>query len=574
MPHSNDQVAAALEELAELLAITGGDPFRIRAYERAARAVAGHAQDLDELDEKALDAIPAIGTRIAAKIRQLLTTGHVEELDELRAQVPAGLRALLAVPGLGPKRAHQVYEELQVTSMAELVEALRAGRLRTLRGWGLASETRLAEAIQQHQEAQGRLQLGVALDLAEELVESLGRLRAVRQASYAGSLRRMCETIGDIDLLVSSSEPASVMAEFAELKALASVPMQGPTKAVGMTQTGIHVDLRVIAPKSFGAALLYFTGSKAHNIHLRRIAQRSGLKLSEYALERSDGAEVIASASEEEIYEALGLSFIPPTLREDRGEIEAAQAHALPRLVELRDLRGDLHTHTNLTDGIEPLDAMVAAATARHYRYFGVTDHAPLLAMQRMTKEKALEQRAQLRRLQAGAGPVLLHGSELNIQPDGGLDWDDEFLAGFDVLVASIHSAFTMSKDQMTARLIRAIEHPFVNIIGHPTGRSIGHRPPVSFDPEAVFAAAARAGTALEINGFPDRLDLNDELCRVAGALGAVFAISSDAHATRHLDNLRYGVATAQRGWIRPEQVINTWPIARLRRFLAKGRKR
>jgi len=574
MPRSNDQVADVLGELADLLAITDGDPYRVRAYEKAARSVQSYPLDVHELDEKGLEAIPAVGSHIAAKILQFRDSGHIEELDELRAQVPAGLRTLLSVPGLGPKRAHQVYAELHVASVPELLDALRNERLRGLRGWGETSEAHLAEAIAQYQEAGGRMQLGAALELAEELVAALGALPEVAEVAYAGSLRRMCETIGDVDLLVASADPEGVMEAFCALPTVAGVPARGPTKAVAATTTGVHVDLRVVAPAVWGAALMYFTGSKAHNIHLRRIAQRAGLKLSEYGLERVDDGKVLASRTEEQVYEALGMAYVPPTLREDRGEIEAALEGALPRLVELRHIRGDLHTHTDLTDGMASLEDMVAAARRHGYDYLAVTDHAPLLFMERMTTEKALAQRAALRRLEAASGMALLHGSELNIQPDGSLDWDDDFLDGFDIVVASVHSAFAMGRHEMTARLIKAIEHPAVNIIGHPTARSIGHRPPIDFDAEAVFRAAARAGTALEINAFPDRLDLDDELARLAVEHGARLAISSDAHAVRHLDQLRYGVATAQRGWVGPRQVVNTWPLARLQKFLAKGRAR
>lgn len=574
MARSNDQVADSLSELADLLAITGADPYRVRAYEKAARSVGAYPVDLDGLGEKELDAIPAVGSHIAARIVELRDRGHLDELDELRSRVPAGLRTLLSVPGLGPKRARQVYDELGVASVPELLAALRAEQLRELRGWGPTSEAHLVEAIRQYQATGGRMQLGVALELAEELVAGLRSALGVQQAAYAGSLRRMCDTIGDVDLLVASDDPPAVMAAFAGLAALAEVPACGPTKAVGLTTTGVHVDLRVVPPAAWGAALVYFTGSKAHGIHLRRVAQRSGLKLSEYGVERIEDGRVLASATEEDVYRALGLAYVPPVLREDRGEIEAASDGTLPSLVELRHVRGDLHTHTDLTDGMASLDEMAAAAARHGYRYLGVTDHAPLLAMERMTAEKALAQRAAVRRLQARTPVALLHGSELNIQPDGSLDWDDDFLSGFDVLVASVHSAFTMSRDAMTARLVAAVEHPAVNILGHPTGRSIGHRPPVDFDADAVFRAAARAGTALEVNAFPDRLDLNDELARLAQERGALLAISSDAHATRHLDQLRFGVATAQRGWVRPEQVVNTWPLPRLRRFLDKGRAR
>jgi DNA polymerase (family 10) len=561
-----------LEEFAELLAIAGGDPFKVRAYERAARAVAGHEADIAGLDAEALDAIPGIGSHLAAKILELRDTGTVAELEELRARVPAGLRALLAVPGLGPRRARQVYEELGITSITELLEALHQHRLRGLRGWGARSEENLAAAIAEMQAGGGRIPLAVALELAEEMLAGLGAIAGVERATFAGSLRRMRDTVGDIDLLVATEHPEPVGEAVARLPLVARVLASGPTKTSVVTTKGVQVDVRVVRPSVWGAALLYFTGSKAHNIRIREIAVRAGLKLSEYGLFDAASGELLASGSEEEVYARLGLPWIPPTLREDRGEIEAALGGRLPSLVEVRHVRGDLHVHTDLTDGVATLEDMVAAARARGYRYLAITDHAPLLYMQRMTAEKALEQRARIRELERSAGIALLHGSELNIQPDGGLDWDDEFLAGFDILVASVHSHFGQSRDRMTARLVRAVEHPLVNVLGHPTGRSIGRRPPVDADWDTVFRAAARSGTALEVNSFPDRLDLDDELIRRARAAGVKLAISTDAHAVTHFANIRFGVATAQRGWAGPTDVINTWPLARLRRFLAKSR--
>jgi DNA polymerase (family X) len=574
MARSNDQVAEVLGELAELLAITGEDQFRVRAYEKAARSVAEYPLEVDTLDEKALDEIPSVGSHIAAKIRQLLATGRLDELDDLRAKVPAGLRSLLDVPGLGPKRARQVYEELGVSSLPELLDALHDEKLRSLRGWGPTSEENLRKAIAQARQQGHRMQLGVALEVAEELVEDLRELPAAKSVAYAGSLRRMCETIGDIDLLVASEHPKAVMEHFAHLPLVAEVPARGTTKSTALTTKGVQVDLRVIEPSVWGAALLYFTGSKAHGIHLRKIAQRQEMKLSEYGLERADDASLIAAVTEEDIYAALGMSWVPPTLREDKGEVEAALAGELPELVEVNDLRGDLHMHTNLTDGLSSLEQMVDAAKARGYEYVAITDHAPLLYMQRMTKEKALEQRRAIGDLRARSSVSLLHGSELNIQPDGSVDWDEEFLSGFDILVASVHSHFTMSRSDMTKRLIAAVENPEVNVIGHPTSRSLGHRPPIEFDAKAVFEAAARAGTAFEINSFPDRLDLDDDLARLAQGLGVRLAISTDSHSTRHLDNIRYGVATAQRGWVRAENVINTWPLEELRAFLDKPHAR
>ncbi len=571
---SNDVAAEALQELADLIAISGGDPYRVRAYEKASRSVAGYAQDLDTLDRKGLMAIPAVGAHTADKLLELRQTGHIAALEELHAQLPAGLRTLLGIPGLGPKRAHQVYVELGISSMPELLNALHDEQLRNLRGWGETSERNLARAIRQMQEVGGRMPLAIALDIAEDLVARIAALPQVSRVDYAGSLRRMRDTVGDIDLLVAADEdPASVMDRFCTLPLVDLVLAHGPTKSSVVTTSGIQVDLRVVPANVWGAALQYFTGSKAHNIRIRELAVRAGLKLSEYGLFRVDNNKLLASTDEAEIYAKLGLPWIPPVLREDRGEVEAALEGHLPDLVEVADLAGDLHVHTNLTDGLAGLDDMVAAASRHGYRYCAITDHAAQLAMQRMTRDKALQQRRELPALSRRHRIELLHGSELNIAADGSLDWDDDFLAGFDVLVASVHSDFDQNRNEMTRRLITAIEHPYVNIIGHPTTRVLGRRPPIDFDVDAVFAAAARTHTALEINAFPDRLDLSDDLARRAREHGVVFAIDTDAHAVPHLDYIRYGVAVAQRAWVSADEVINTWPLDRLRRFLAKGRR-
>lgn len=572
MGRSNDLAAQMLQEFAELLAISGGDAFKVRAYEKAARAVAGHPAEVADLDEKGLNAIPSVGAHLAGKITEFGETGSCQELEELRARVPAGLRSLLVVPGLGPRRARQVYDELGITSVTELLDALHDQRLRNLRGWGERSEENLALAIHDAQSSGGRIHLDVALDLASELLGELSGLPFVRRAAYAGSLRRMRETVGDIDLLVTSDRPAAVMEAFCASPRVLRVLAHGPTKSSVLTTKGVQVDLRVVEPAVWGAALMYFTGSKPHNIHLRALAVRARLKLSEYGLFDADSGEQLAAATEEEVYARLGVPWIPAPLREDRGEIEAALDGHLPRLVQERDIRGDLHVHTNLTDGVASLEQMVAAAQARGYAYCAITDHAPQLYMQRMTTEKVLAQRHQLRDLERKAGIALLHGTELNIAPDGSLDWDDEFLAGFDVVVASVHSQLRQPRDQMTARLLRAISNPNVDIIGHPTTRLIGHRPPIDVDLDAVFAAAARTGTALEINSFPDRLDLDDELIYRARLAGVRFAISTDAHAVPHLGYMRFGVATGQRGWAQKTDVINTYPLAKLRRFLANGK--
>ncbi|MFD7845854.1 DNA polymerase/3'-5' exonuclease PolX [Nocardia sp. NPDC059764] len=568
---SNEVAAQALSEMADLIAISGGDPYRVRAYEKAARSVGGYHLDVDNLDRKGLMAIPAVGAHTADRLLELRRSGRIAALDELHDQLPAGLRALLGVPGLGPRRAHQVYEELGISSLPELMTALHDQRLRTLKGWGETSEHNLAQSIRRMREAAERIPLAVALGIADDLLARLRQLRRVVRADYAGSLRRMRDTVGDIDLLAAvDDDPDSVMTQFCTLPLVDRVLAHGPTKSSILTTQGLQVDLRVVPTAVWGAALLYFTGSKAHNVHVRELAVHAGLKLSEYGLFASGSDQPLAAATEQQIYRALGLDWIPPTLREDRGEVEAAATGRLPRLIEIADLAGDLHVHTDLTDGLADAADMIAAAAARGYRYCAITDHAPLLAMQRMTREKALTQRRQLRELAARHHIAVLHGSELNIAADGSLDWDDEFLSGFDILIASVHSHFDQSPAAMTQRLITAIEHPLVNIIGHPTTRILGHRPPVEFDADAVFAAAARTGTALEINAFPDRLDLGDELIARARGHGVVFAIDTDAHAIPHLDHMRYGIATAQRGWVEPGEVINTWPLHRLRRFLAK----
>jgi len=571
---SNDAAAEALQEIADLIAISGGDPFRVRSYEKAARSVAGYAYDLDTLNRQGLMAIPAVGAHTADKLLEFRQTGRIAALEDLHAKLPAGLRTLLGIPGLGPKRAHQVYVELGISSMPELLNALHDQQLRNLKGWGETSERNLARAIRQMQEVGGRIPLATALDIAEDLVARLGALPQVSRVAYAGSLRRMRDTVGDIDLLVAADQDSAlVMDHFCTMPLVDGVLAHGPTKSSVVTTKGIQVDLRVVPEKVWGAALQYFTGSKAHNIRIRKLAVRAGLKLSEYGLFRVDNGQLLASTQESDVYGMLGLPLIPPVLREDRGEVEAALEGHLPDLVEVTDIVGDLHMHTNVTDGLASLDEMVAAASRHGYRYCAITDHAPQLAMQRMTRDKALQQRSELSRLSRRYGIELLHGSELNIAADGSLDWDDDFLAGFDVLVASVHSDFDQTREEMTRRLLTAIEHPCVNIIGHPTTRVLGRRPPIDFDVDAVFVAAARAHTALEINSFPDRLDLSDELVRRARQHGVVFAIDTDAHAVPHLDYIRYGVAVAQRGWVSADEVINTWPLDRLRGFLATGHK-
>ncbi|MHC5700090.1 DNA polymerase/3'-5' exonuclease PolX [Streptomyces tirandamycinicus] len=569
MPRANEEIEAILQEYADLIAITGGDAFRARSYEKAARAIGGWPADVATLDLKGLREIPNVGRSIADKIVEYLASGRISAVEERRRSIPAGVRELVAIPTLGPRKALVLYEELGISSVDGLLDAVHEERLRDLKGFGEKTEANILHGIALMQKAGSRILLNAAMEAAERIVAEMSRIEGCERSAYAGSLRRMRETIGDIDILVAADDSAPFMDALAALPYTAEVIAHGAKKTSIRTTKGLQVDLRVLPPESWGAGLQYFTGSKAHNIRTREIAVRQGLKLSEYGLFDAESGERIVSSTEEEIYARLGLPWIPPTLREDRGEIAAALRGELPEPVAEDDIRGDLHTHTDLTDGLAPLEEMVAAAAARGYSYYAVTDHAPDLAMQRMTKEKALAQRQRVRELdRAHRGMRLLHGTELNIGPDGDVDWPGDFLAGFDVCVASIHSHFNQSRDALTRRLVRACENPYVSVIGHPTTRRIGKRPPVDADFDAVFAACARTGTALEINAHPERLDLGDEDILRAKRHGVRFAIDSDAHSTTHLPYMRYGVATAQRGWLTKDDVINTWPLTRLKRFL------
>ncbi len=561
MGRANDDAAAALEEYADLFAMTGGDAFRVRSYQKAAKAIAGFPEDISRVNVRE---VPGVGEAIAKKVEEFLQRGSFRQLDALRLEVPEGVRRLTRIASLGPKKAVFLYRELGIDSPEALAEAIGEGRLAGLRGFGAKSEENLLKGIEQLQQAGGRVHIGVAMDLAERVIASL----PAERIAYAGSLRRMKETIGDVDILAVG--PETLMEEFKRQPYVTEVIASGGLKTSVRTTQGLQVDLRVVPAESWGAAMQYFTGSKEHNVRLREMCVKRGWKLSEYGL--FEGETVIASKTEEEIYGALGMQWVPPPLRGDGGEIEAALRGALPDLVTLDDLKGDLHTHTDLTDGIATLEEMVEAASRRGYAYYAVTDHAPNLFMQRMTLEKMLEQRERLHRLQDSyPGMRLLHGTELNIAPDGTVDWPAEILKGFDVCVASVHSHFTQSREEMTRRFIAACENPHVHIIGHPTTRKIGKRPPVDADWEAVFAAAARTGTAMEIDAYPDRADLPADLVRQARHHGVRFSIDSDSHAVPHMENMRFGVGVAQRAWLTGEDVLNAWPLDRLLAFLDRG---
>jgi DNA polymerase (family X) len=523
--------------------------------------------------------LQGIGESTARCIAEYRESGRMRMLEQLRAKVPPGYAELVRIPGLGPKTARLLHDQLGVDSVEALRVALRDDALQGVSGLGAKTQENIRAALERMgAKEDARTPVGEALAMAEELCRRLAALPEVEEASSAGSLRRMRETVGDLDVLVASREAAAVMEAFRGSGLAVRVLAAGATKTSVLTVRGIQADLRVVEPASWGAALVYFTGSKAHNVRIRERAVRRGLTLNEYGLFRrdEDGAvgERLASRSEEDVYAALGLPWIAPTLREDTGEVDAAAQGRLPRLVTVDDVRGDLHGHSDWSgDGKVPLERMLEAAAAKGYAYWALTDHAEDLTINGLSRARMLEQRAEVRRLQERFPAMrILHGAELNIGVDGSLDYDRDFLLGYDFTVASIHSAFNRPAGAQTERLLAAMEHPAVNVVGHPTGRKIGRRPGYEIELDRVIEAAARTGTALEVNASPARLDLSGDMVRRAVEGGAQLAISGDAHTTGDLDSMAYGVATAQRGWARPDDVLNCRNLEGLLSFVAAKR--
>jgi DNA polymerase (family X) len=570
---TNAEVASALHEIADLLEIKGETRFRITAYRRGAEAVEGSSRDVCDLNESELQSISGIGKGVAARVKEFCATGKMKSLEDLRAQVPIGLREMTRVPGLGPKRAMDLYRAIGVSNLDELKEAAEANRISEVKGFGTKVEQRILEAIERGVTVEERTLLAQAYPMASELVEVLRGHPAIEQVAFAGSLRRYRETIGDIDILAATSAPEEVIGFFNKLHGIAKLKVEGTTKVSVETTRGMQMDLRVIEPDAWGAALQYFTGSQAHNVKVRERAVRMGFKLSEYGLFRVSDDVRIASRTEEEVYEALGMRWVPPTMREDKGEVEAAVAGELPEAVQLEEMRGDLQSHTTYSDGKVSVLEMALAAAAKGYAYYATTDHGPRLTyMKNLGIDEIAAQRAEVVAANEQLGDRLrvLHGVELNIAADGSLDYPDDILSSFDICVASIHSSFRLSKSEQTKRLLRAIENPHVHVIGHPSGRRLDRREGIDFDVTAVARAAVKHKVALEVNAHPWRLDLRDDHVRWAREEGANFVISTDAHSVAELDNMHFGVATAQRGWAQADMVINTWPLERLLAFLTK----
>lgn len=585
-PMTNEEIAQKLEQIAQLLQVEDANVFRIRSYERAAEAIRGLGEELSVLRhaEGGLEAIPGIGEAIAQKIEELLDTGELTYLRDLLAKYPEGFLELLRIPGLGPKRAALVYRELGVGSVDELEEACIRGQVRELKGMGAKSEQKLLDAIAKYWQGRERALLGDMLPRAEEIVAFLRGLDEVHAAAYAGSARRGRETVGDLDVLAGSDDPRAVCRAFAASGLLAEVALAGDTKVSGSLPGGRQVDLRVVEPGSWGAALVYFTGSQQHNIRLRERGQARGLRVNEYGVFREPGdddampGDSIAGDTEESLYAALDLEWIPPELREDRGEIQAAEAGELPHLIEIADVRCDLHMHTRSSDGRASIEELAEAARERGYTHIGITDHsASLYVAGGIGAPELRRQREEIDALNGryeaeGVDFRVLLGYEVDILPDGALDAGEDVFAPVDYTIGAIHQGMSPDADRMTARVIAALETGRLDMLAHPTGRILLGRDAYGIHVGELVAAAAEHDVALEINASPDRLDLSDVHSRLAVERGAKLCINTDAHALQHLEFMRFGVITARRGWVGPESVINTWPLPRLLDWLAARR--
>ena len=571
MPVQNAEIAQMFDQTAELLEIKGDNPFRSRAYRNAARVIERLPKSIGTLLKAGedLSELPGIGKDLAGKIAAIIATRHFDVLDKLKRELPGDLGEIAALPGLGPKRVKLLYDKLRVRSLEDLRRVVKSGRLRELRGFGAKSEQKLAAALGKPQ-AEKRFKLSEAEAEAEALLSHLRSSASGGQVIVAGSYRRRRDTVGDLDVLMVAPHGAAAGNRLAKYENVADVLAHGPTRTTVRLRSGLHVDLRVVPKASYGAALMYFTGSKAHNIALRALANDHAWKLNEYGL--FAGQRRLAGASEEEIYRKLGLEFIPPEMREDRGEIKLARTGRLPKLITLADIRGDLHVHSNWSDGRAEIAEMAAAAKARGYVYMALTDHSRHVTIAHgLDAERLGRQLDQVDRLNDRLdGFTVLKGAEVDILADGSLDLPDRVLSRLDLVVAAVHYKFDLTRKAQTERVISAMDNRHVSIIAHPTGRLIGERDAYDIDMEAVIAAAGERGCHLELNADPDRLDLNDIQVHAAKEAGVKIAISTDAHSTGGMDNIRFGIDQARRGWLEADDVINTLPLARLKKLLKR----
>ena len=574
---TNAQIAAAFNELADLYELDGAVQYRVLAYRTAARTVREASVSVAQLvRDGRVTELAGIGKTLEAKLQALEETGDTPQAQKLRAQFPSGLIAMMHLPGFGPKRARRLYDELGIDSLEALRGAAERRELRGLRGFGAKVEEKLLEQLAAGADGrpEPRILLSRALPIADQIVDALRAASGADRVEVAGSLRRSADSVKDLDIVATATDPAALVRTLAALSLVETVQSSGDAGARVLLHSGMKVDLKVVEPDQFGNVLQHFTGSKAHNVALREAAVRRGLHVSEYGILDDADGRTLRCATEEEVYATLGMAWIAPELREGRGELEAAAAGALPELVTIGDLRGDLHSHTVLSDGRQDVEAMVEAARARGYEYLAITDHSATHGFGNHVDADAL--RAQIERVRALNADLdgfeVLIGTETNVLPDGSVDYPDALLAELDWVVASVHTSFGMSEDNMTARMVAAIEHPYVDVIGHPTGRKIETRGAYALDVERVIDAAARTHTMLEINAAPDRRDLNEIHARAAAEAGVLITVDSDAHSVRNLDLIRYGIATARRAWLTPAQVANTRPWAELARLRKRSR--
>ena len=569
----NIMVADIFENIADILEIKDDNPFKIRAYRRAALNIRGLAEDIEMLaKEDRLSDIPGIGKELEAKIREIITTGSLKHYEKLKREVPQGILDLMSVPGIGPKTARVLHDSLKIKTIGELEQKARSHEISGLPRLKKKTEENILRGIELIKKRAERMTLKEALDLTGEVIPELKKLSGVGKLSVAGSLRRMKETVRDIDMLITSDKPKAVMAAFTKLPLVQDILAHGDTKSSILTESGVQVDLRVVKEESFGAALVYFTGSQAHNIHIRHLAKKAGLKVNEYGVFSEKTGRRVAGRREEDVYKALKLSFIQPEMREDRGEIEAAAKSKLPKLLELSDIRGDLHVHSKWSDGTYSIEDAARAAKAKGYEYIAITDHSKNLKVARGLSEKdVMKKLEEIERVNKKVrGIRILSGTEIDILQDGSLDYDEDVVERFDVVVAAIHSGFKESKEKLTTRIIKAMESGRVHILAHPTGRLMGSREPYELDFDKIFKAASQTNTYMEINAFYERLDLDDVNARAAKDAGVKMAIGTDAHVIDQLDSMLLGVSVARRAWLEKKDVLNASSLDSLLKLLKK----
>ncbi len=572
MPVRNAEIADLFDRMAALLEIQGANPFRVRAYRNAAQTLDSLPRSVGDMlaEEEDLSRLPGIGKDLAGKISEFIDTGHFPALEEVEKEVPVGLIDLTRLPGLGPKRVKVLHEELGIRDLADLERAATKHRIRELTGFGAKTERRILEALSMHAPEERRHQLADVEEIASLYVDHLKAIPGVKDVIVAGSYRRRKETVGDLDILVTCEKGSAIIKGFVEYDEVDAVVSRGTTRATVVLRSGLQVDLRVVAQASYGAALYYFTGSKAHNIAVRAIAVKKKLKINEYGVFR--GERRVAGKAENELFKAVGLRYIEPELRENRGEIEAAKENRLPRLVCVGDIRGDLHAHSDATDGHDSIREMAEAAKKLGYGYLAITDHSKRVTIANGMDEKRLRRQLDaIDRLNSRlVGIRVLKGVEVDILADGTLDLSDSVLKQLDLTVCAVHSGFGLSRDAQSERIMRAMDNPYFNILAHPTGRLINQRPGYELDMERVMEAALERGCYLELNAQPDRLDLDDVRCRMAKDMGLKLAISTDAHSKSNLEYMRFGVDQGRRGWLEPEDVLNTRPWRALKKLLAR----